>query len=223
LQGYKPEGEANDIVPWALEPKKLFSTKSLYRFLTDRGMPSRVAGLIWKCKIPLKIKFFLCQVFHNKLQVAGNLVKRGWKGDLGCCLCGCTESIDHLLFHCHLAKLSWGILQNIFQMDSCPLSLEDLSVKWMQGKGPLPKRLVVFFFAGFAWALWIVHNKMAIEKTFIKAPTDVVYVAVSLLQQWSTLLKEKDKERVAQTLDAILGWLKTFKPRSTTATDVVEI
>jgi hypothetical protein len=53
LQGYKPEGEANDVVSWALEPKKLFSTKSLYRFLTDRGMPSRVAGLIWKCKIPL--------------------------------------------------------------------------------------------------------------------------------------------------------------------------
>jgi hypothetical protein len=63
---------------------------------------------------------------------------------------------------------------------------------------------------------------MAIEKTFIKAPTDVVYVVVSLLQ-WSTLLKEKDKERVAQTLDAILGWLKTFKPRSTMTTDVVEI
>jgi hypothetical protein len=67
LQGCKPEGEANDIVSWALEPRNHFSTKSLYRFLTDRGMPSRVAGLIWKCKIPLKIKFFLWQVFHNKL------------------------------------------------------------------------------------------------------------------------------------------------------------
>jgi hypothetical protein len=105
LQGCKPEGEANDIVSWALEPRNHFSTKSLYRFLTDRGMPSRVAGLIWKCKIPLKIKFFLWQVFHNKLQVAGNLVKRGCKGDLGCCLRGCTESIDHLFFHCHLAKV----------------------------------------------------------------------------------------------------------------------
>jgi hypothetical protein len=71
------------------------------------------------------------------------------------------------------------------------------------------------FFAGFAWALWTVQNKMAIEKTFIKAPTDVVYVAISLLQRWSTLLKEKE--------DAIMGWLKTFKPRSTMATDVVEI
>jgi hypothetical protein len=79
-----------------------------------------------------------------------------------------------------LPKLIWGLLQNIFQLDSYPLSLEDLSVTWMQGKGPLPNRLVVFFFAGFAWALWTVRNKMA--KTFIKAPTDVIYVAISLLQ-----------------------------------------
>jgi hypothetical protein len=32
LQGCKPRGEANDIVFWALEPKKQFFTKSLYRF-----------------------------------------------------------------------------------------------------------------------------------------------------------------------------------------------
>jgi hypothetical protein len=32
LQGCKPEGEANDIVFWALELKKYFSTKSLYSF-----------------------------------------------------------------------------------------------------------------------------------------------------------------------------------------------
>ena len=58
LQGCNPESDAADIVSWALEPKGHFSTISLYRFLTDWGMPSRVAGLIWKFKIPLKIKFF---------------------------------------------------------------------------------------------------------------------------------------------------------------------
>jgi len=93
----------------------------------------------------------------------------------------------------------------------------------MQGKGPLLNRLVIFLFAGFAWALWTTRNKMAIEKSFIKTPTDVIYVAVSLLQRWSVLLKEKDKERVSQALEAILRWLKNFKPKATTATDVFEI
>jgi len=81
----------------------------------------------------------------------------------------------------------------------------------------------MFFFAGFEWALWTARNKMAIEKSFVKAPTDVIYVAVSLLQRWSVLLKEKYKERVSQALEAILRWLKNFKPKATTATDVFEI
>jgi CRISPR/Cas system-associated protein Cas7 (RAMP superfamily) len=81
----------------------------------------------------------------------------------------------------------------------------------------------MFFFAGFTWALWTTRNKMAIEKSFVKASTDVIYVAVSLLQRWSILLKEKDKERVSQALEAILRWLKNFKPKTTTTTDVFEI
>lgn len=51
------------------------------------------------------------------------------------------------------------------------------------GKGPLPNLLMLFLFSGFAWALWITRNKMAIEKSFVKSPTDVVYMAISLLQR----------------------------------------
>ena len=132
---------------------------------------------------------------------------------MGCCLCDCVETVNHLFFKCHLAKLVWGLLQNIFELDSCPRSLEDLSITWLQGKGPLPNRLIIFFFAGFAWALWTTRNKMAIEKSFVKTPTDVIYVAISLLQRWSVLLKEKDRERVSQASEAILRWLKNFSPR----------
>lgn len=66
-----------DYVFWALESNKTFSTKSLYRFLTDSGVASKMAGYVWKAKLPLKIKFFLWQIFNNKLQVAQSLIKRG--------------------------------------------------------------------------------------------------------------------------------------------------
>jgi hypothetical protein len=33
---------------------------------------------------------------------------------------------------------------------------------------------------------------MAIEKKFPKAPIDVIYNALSLIQKWSILLREKD-------------------------------
>jgi hypothetical protein len=111
----------------------------------------------------------------------------------------------------------------VFDLDSCPSSLEEFSVTWVQGKGPLPNSLVIFFFVGFLWALWTTRNKMAIEKSFIKSPTDVIYFTISLMQRWSMLLKEEDKEHVSQTLEAILGWMKNFKPRTTMATDVFEI
>lgn len=47
-----------DSVRWVLNKNNQFSTKSLYRFLTDRGVSSKVAGHVWKSKVPLKVKFF---------------------------------------------------------------------------------------------------------------------------------------------------------------------
>lgn len=69
----------------------------------------------------------------------------------------------------------------------------DFTSTWLQGKGPFPKCLIMFIFAWFSWALWIIKNKMAIEKKFPKAPTDVLFVAISLMQKWSILLKEEDQ------------------------------
>jgi len=124
LQGVNLVPDCSDSVKWALESKGYFTTKSLYRFLTNRGVISRVAGFIWKCKFPLKIKFFLWQAFNNKLQVAKSLAKRAWKGDIHCCLCGLIESVDHLLFKCHLMRFIWSIIKEIFNLGFCPSSLE---------------------------------------------------------------------------------------------------
>jgi hypothetical protein len=38
----------SDFVFWALEKNKVYSTNSLYRFLSGSGVTSRVAGFIWK-------------------------------------------------------------------------------------------------------------------------------------------------------------------------------
>ena len=136
-----------------LDKSRIFSTKSLYRFMTDRGAASKVAGLIWKCKVPLKINFFLWQVFNNKLQVGQSLLKRGWRGSGNCCVCCCPETVDHIFFNCHLAKFIWSVIKEIWQMGELPRSLADLCCDWLQDRGPLPARLLMFIFAGFGWAL----------------------------------------------------------------------
>jgi len=150
LQHISLDNVSSDKVSWALEKTKMFTTKSLYRFLSSRGMPSRIAGIIWKCRIPLKIKFFLWQTFNDKLPVGQALLKRGWKGDGKCCLCGVLETINHLLFECVLAKWFWVVIQEVFYERDIPKSLQELSEGWLWGKGPLPKQNIMFFFAGFA-------------------------------------------------------------------------
>jgi len=60
---------------------------SLYNFLTHGGVDLQ-AKMLWKCKIPMKVKVFLWQMLHNKLQSAVELKKSGWKGKSNCSSCG---------------------------------------------------------------------------------------------------------------------------------------
>jgi hypothetical protein len=216
------EEENTDLVIWGLEKKGFFSTKSLYRFITDGGAVSRIAGFLGKCRIPLKIKIFLWQIF-NQLQCAQSLCKRRWKGGDKCCLCGGTESVNHILFDCIIARMIWGFLREIFKWNDQPTSMKSLSETWLQGMGPLPVSLTLFIFAGFTWVIWNNRNKMAIEHKYPKSPTDIIYVALSYLQKWSILLKEADRQRIMQVKDEILCWMRNFKPSLVVATDVCEI
>ena len=63
------EQDSTDIIRWGLEKKGHFTTKSLYRFMISGGMPSRIAGHIWKCKVPLKIKFFSSKFLTTNFSV----------------------------------------------------------------------------------------------------------------------------------------------------------
>jgi hypothetical protein len=49
----------DDEVNWGLTPSRVFTMGSLYKFMTSCGMDNKMAIMIWKCKIPLKIRIFL--------------------------------------------------------------------------------------------------------------------------------------------------------------------
>ena len=51
--------DERDEVVWALDRTKVFSTKSLYSFLSNRGVCVKESDNIWKTKVPLKIIFSL--------------------------------------------------------------------------------------------------------------------------------------------------------------------
>lgn len=100
------EGE-QDSSRWCLEKSGCYTTKSMYRFLAHRGVINIRMRRLWKTKLPMKLKVFMWQVFHDRLQTGEELKKRNWKGNEKCLVCGVIETRDHILFECPLAKITW--------------------------------------------------------------------------------------------------------------------
>ena len=59
---------------------------------------------------------------------------------------------------------------------------------------------------------------------FLHSPalTSIIYVALTLMQEWNILLKEEDREKLVQVKDGIMSWMKKFKPSCVAPTDVIE-
>ena len=72
---------------WNWESSGNFSVKSMYSHLC-RNQIRLPYHVIWKAKLPLKIKVFLWQLLHDKLQSAVQLKRRNWTGEVNCVLCG---------------------------------------------------------------------------------------------------------------------------------------
>jgi hypothetical protein len=64
-------------------------------------------------------------------------------------MCGGLESVNHIFS----ARFVWSIIKEVFSLNHFPRSLKEFSETWLQAKGPLPIRLIVFLFAGFTWAM----------------------------------------------------------------------
>lgn len=196
-----------DKVVWALEKNKCFTTKSLYRLLTFQGVRCNSSDLIWKANIPLKVKIFLWQMRHDRLQTNACLSRKGNKRSDRCCLCGKVEEVDHIFFNCSYARYAWCVIRDAFGWDRCPTSVSEFWCTWLPAKLTIPKKLGIFCFAGITWALWKCRNKMTIEKKF-SSTTDALLSGLSLLQKWCLLLKEPEKEKMARMIPMIIAQLK---------------
>jgi hypothetical protein len=104
-----------DRFVWGLYQNGAFSVKSMYRALLGvQAIPYNT--LIWKLKLPLKIKVFMWYLYKGVILTKDNLARRQWQKDRKCCLCSSNESIQHLLFDCHFAKFIWRIIQVSFNL-----------------------------------------------------------------------------------------------------------
>jgi hypothetical protein len=117
--------EMADEVKWNFEKSGAYTTKSMYKFLLHSGVFNMQMEKVWKSKMRLKIKIFMWLTNHKRIQAGEFLGGMKWKGETKCVVCGVIESVDHILFECPLAKMTWAGLREALGWDRKPGNLED--------------------------------------------------------------------------------------------------
>lgn len=95
----------------------------MYRIMTFGGVIDTDILGIWRGKMPMKIKHFACHAGRGRIPCTFQLVKRSWKeGDDKCKMCGNSETVNHVLFVCPIAKFAWCVVREAIYLTSTPVS-----------------------------------------------------------------------------------------------------
>ena len=70
------------------------------------------------------------------------LLKRAWKGDTKCNLCGLGETVQHLFFDCHIARFLWNVLFIILNFQP-PKDIVHLFGSWSKSFAPRLRTQVI--------------------------------------------------------------------------------
>jgi len=183
--------EGVDKMVWALEKSGQYTTRSLYKSLTNGGMADARAMLIWKSPIPLKVKNFMWMANHDRIQCGVQLKKKKWTGSEKCPVCEVDETSDHILFQCPLAVLLWSFLRDCLGWPSSPTSCSSLLLEIVDQYRGNKQLLTIFICAGALWSIWKTRNELVFDKKVVSSPSTLIYKALLLAKSWRPLLKPK--------------------------------
>nr|XP_016480745.1 PREDICTED: uncharacterized protein LOC107801860 [Nicotiana tabacum] len=111
LEKIKPPIMENtlDVPYWMLKTRGNFSVKSVWEYLRRRNDPTLAYKVIWVKGLPFKIAFFMWKVWKNKLPLDDFMRRLGYCMPSKCwyCIEPKEESLIHLFFTSHAAKIVW--------------------------------------------------------------------------------------------------------------------
>jgi hypothetical protein len=83
--------EEEDSFRWSLNQNGMFKVNSMYKAMIVRNVWEN--NLLWKLKLPLKIKKILWYLNKGVILTKDNLVRRNWTGSTRCVYCSKKETI----------------------------------------------------------------------------------------------------------------------------------
>ncbi|MFB5604543.1 MAG: hypothetical protein ACE5RK_09090, partial [Candidatus Nitrosomaritimum aestuariumsis] len=142
--------EREDVFRWGLNQNGIFKVRTMYNAMTTGSIWSN--RLLWKLKLPLKIKIFLWYLNKCVTLIKDNLVRRNWTGSTSCAFCNREETIQHLFFECHYAKFLWRALQITFGIHS-PTSINDMFTSWLLALGQKRRKQIIVGATTICWSI----------------------------------------------------------------------
>ena len=194
--------EADDLILWKFEKNRKFSVKSLYNALTKNDVgPSH--KLIWKSKVPQKIKIFIWLLTNNVVLTKDNLIRRKWSGSPVCQFCDQNETVGHLFFTCPIVKVIWAVIARVVWANNIPTSLAQYW-NWCDRWLPAGERYHMWGVSAICWAIWKGRNKACFDGVVIKNPIEILCHAGALMRFWTGLYAEVDKEMLINGVNTML-------------------
>ncbi|KAJ4815734.1 RNA-directed DNA polymerase (reverse transcriptase)-related family protein [Rhynchospora pubera] len=176
----------HDGICWHWESKGLFTVKSMYDFLSHRGIFDYTAKHLWKLKIPLKVKLFSWLVLNNRISTKDFLARRGMDVDLVCSFCDSNESVDHLFLTCSFTAVFW-LFYN--QTNKWGFLVEGGSFRenWLRAISlPKAKRIpVLTFFTAVIWSFWKERNNRVFNESVGSTAASICASIFSLFAFWT--------------------------------------
>ena len=160
------------MIKWKWTTQETFSTASAYKVLHNRGVGCPFNQVIWKLKVPLKVRVFLWITSQDKLLTQLVLRTRGCNVEAGCHLCpdAGVETTGHILFECAYAMGFWRILlfrHNLRINVAYHETILELWWKSRQAFSDSVLRLWDTVWSAGCWALWRERNRRQIGRAHV--------------------------------------------------------
>ena len=157
----------SDTFRWNLTTSGSYLVRSWYSHLINTHPPFR-HKMIWKLKIPLKIKIFLWYLQRGVVLTKDNLAKKNWSGSQKYCGCNSNETINHLFLHCPYARMVWRIIFFATGL-SPPRSVCHMFGSWLSNQSKKIRNLIWVGVAAVCWAIRNCRNDIIFNKIKINS------------------------------------------------------